>query len=368
MNTQKKILIAYHANCADGIGAAHAVTSILANPSKGAIDKPKLEYLAMRYSEENYTLLLDTLASDEYTELYVVDFSLPVVVLHEVIAIQGIKPPLQSIYIMDHHATAYEMYSREYPDTKPKWEYYFHESIYNDGATRLEIILDINECGTTLVYKELGGHAWTHSYTPLLYLYIKDRDLWQKRLQGTDEIHQVLKRWVLSIPSVHIKKQLAAMDKLMLAMEKALPEVIKEGKALLTAYQELVQKYVSSYGILASKVEAPNAMNIFYAQCPPEYASDVGNILAEKQGYYSVTYSPDPGLSTPDEFKYKLSLRSVSRPDGSYVDVSILAELFGGGGHAKAAGFYASNIYQVLSALQDIDVRCHMVLEVPTNG
>jgi hypothetical protein len=238
MNTQKKILIAYHANCADGIGAAHAVTRALTDPDRWNIDKDRLDYLTMSYSEESHIALLAALDANEYAELYVVDFSLPVAVLNKVL---GRAVPLQNVYIMDHHKTAYEMYEKEFPTSRPRWDYYFHQSGYPETATNLEIILDHEECGTTLVHKELGGHRYNESDMPLLYLYIKDRDLWTKKLHGTDAIHAVLKEWVLSIPSVHIKEQLAAMDKLMLAMEERLPEVIKEGEALLAKYQEQVQ-------------------------------------------------------------------------------------------------------------------------------
>ena len=353
----KKILIAYHANCADGIGAAHAVTKALTDPAKWGILPERLDYLAMRYTDGSYEELIKKIASDEYCELFVVDFSLPVITLDDIL---NITPPLDNIYIMDHHKTAYEMYKTAFPNIIPDWDWYLNKSTHNDGATNLEIVLDLSECGTTLVHKELSDHRYNEYYIPILYLYIKDRDLWQKKLHGTEEINQVLKEWVLSISPVHIKEQLAAMDKLMLAMEEALPKVIEEGKELLERYKVQVQKYANGYGILGSKPDTPRARNVLYAQCPPEYASDVGNILAEKQGYYSVTYSlADPAK---DGETYKFSLRSVDRPDGSYVDVSILARLFGGGGHAKAAGFYANDIYRALHSLQDIDVSCHMIL------
>jgi len=354
----KKILIAYHANCADGIGAAHAVTKALTNQTKWGILPERLDYMAMSYTDDSYSSLLKMLATGEYCKLYVVDFSLPVAILNKVIALR----PLDNICIMDHHKTAYEMYKNTFPNDNPDWDWYFHQSTHNDGVTTLEIILDITECGTTLVHKEMFGHMYNEVDMPMLYLYIKDRDLWQKKLHGTDEIHQVLKEWVLSISPAHIREQLASMDRMLLAMEEALPKVIEEGKELLDKYKVQVQKYANSYGILGCKPDTPRAMIVIYAQCPPEYASDVGNILAEKQGYYSVTYSPDLDFSAPDDFKYKFSLRSVDRIDGSYVDVSILARLFGGGGHAKAAGFYASDIYAVLHSLQDIDVRGHMIL------
>ena len=63
------------------------------------------------------------------------------------------------------------------------------------------------------------------------------------------------------------------------------------------------------------------------ANLPPVFASEAGNILAERAPFAATWYDCGDGM------------RAVSLRSHGAVDVSLIAKQYGGGGHRNAAGF-----------------------------
>jgi nanoRNase/pAp phosphatase (c-di-AMP/oligoRNAs hydrolase) len=151
---------------------------------------------------------------------------------------------------------------------------------------------------------------------PSIIRYIEDRDLWKFELENTRPIIANLFSYKLTIEF---------MADLLNKTEEELEVFVIEGKAIERKYQVDLQKIFKSnrrtIQIAGISVEACNA--------PPMFASDLGNMLAEQSfGTFGVTYHDN-------KYKRLFSLRSI---EGG-MDVSKIAELYDGGGHARAAGF-----------------------------
>ncbi|RLJ20009.1 phosphohydrolase [bacterium endosymbiont of Escarpia laminata] len=147
MDDIKNFLCLYHANCADGFGAAWAVRHALGNivdfhPAKYGLPPPDV--------------------TDR--DLIIVDFSYPCDTLREMAKLAA------SILVLDHHKTALE-------DLQPLLE---------DG-----IVLgtfDMDKSGAMLAWE----HFNPHQAPPALLRHIEDRDLWRFELAGTLEIQAAL--------------------------------------------------------------------------------------------------------------------------------------------------------------------------------
>ena len=62
---------------------------------------------------------------------------------------------------------------------------------------------------------------------------------------------------------------------------------------------------------------------------PAKYASELGNVLAKQTGSMAAIYAYDGSRQ-----EWQFSLRSI----GDF-DVSVIAKVYGGGGHLNSSGF-----------------------------
>lgn len=216
----------------------------------------------------------------EGRDVLIVDFSYPRAVLLELAA------KARSIRVLDHHASA----QRDLEGL--------------DFCT-----FDMNESGATLAWKAL--HPDT--VPPRLCLYVRDRDLWKWALGGS----KAVSAWI----GVQ-ERTFAAWDELRIDLAQFMPDVIERGEAILKhidAYVESTAKNARLYVLDGHTVPFVNA--------PGMMGSELVGKLAEKAPFAVGFFQRADG-------KWQYSLRSR----GDY-DVSKLAERFGGGGHARAAGF-----------------------------
>lgn len=278
-NARKEIVI-YHANCADGFAAAWCF-----------YDKApgKYEFIAASYGD----------APPDCTDaiVYMVDFSYKRDVVKEMCKVA------RKVYHIDHHVSAIE-------DLKPLWRYNEQEDFCDSFAP----YQDITMSGAMLAWRFLYGSS---KEVPLLLRHIQDRDLWKFELAGTREIAAALFSydWTFSL-----------FDDLMLGSE-GVSKLIHEGIALERKHNKDVASLIVS-GMHLSNIDEHTVPVL---NAPHMFASDAGNLMS--LGYKEGTMFAATYIDTPKGRTY--SLRSA--PNG--MDVSKIAERFGGGGHKHAAGF-----------------------------
>lgn len=309
-----KPLVIYHANCADGFGAAYAAWLKLGDEA---------EYLPMNYGE-TYNFDLSGIVIDHVgheingREVFILDFSFPREVMDDIFT------HAKRVVWLDHHKTAFEMWCGGYRKGDS------FQAIPLGGADPLKhyIILDDNFSGAYLAWEYFHPGA----DIPTLIQHIDDRDRWQFKMRCSKEVHTAL--------SSYKPWSFAQWDELMKPMHYA--TIITEGSAVLRAHNQHVQ----------DALKQARECHIDYGQCtiteqhiglaanaPAFLASDLGHELANKSSTFGLVWS------MVADGQVNCSLRS----NGDY-DVSAIAKAFGGGGHRNAAGF-STNIETLVSWL-----------------
>lgn len=302
-----KPLVIYHANCADGFGAAFAAWLKFGSEA---------EYVPMQYGAPP----IDSMIGKD-KEVYILDFSFP-------------KPQMEHLFRvakrvvwLDHHKTAFEMWCGGKL-------YDFSSNEGGEDGLKIQIRLNNAKSGATI--------AWEYFHpdkeTPMLIKHIDDYDRWQFKIEGTKEFNKVLwsyapwnfEHWETAFLPCNDFEVEGDFGSLLYACR------LDEGAAILRAHEANVQAVVKG----ASRKCKIRGLKDLYghvetiglaANCPPHLQSDVGHALAVQSETYGLLWYINK------EGKCLCSLRS----NGGY-DVSTIAKAFGGGGHKNAAGFEIS--------------------------
>lgn len=302
-----KPLIIYHANCADGFGAAFAAWMKLGDDA---------EYLPVQYGEK--VPLDPSRVQYEDREVYVLDFSFSREAMERLFA------NAKRVVWLDHHKTAFEIWC----GAGSVSSYTCHD------RPERHITLDNSKSGAYLAWEYF--HPGTE--VPMLIRHIDDYDRWQFKLERTKEFNKALwsytpwsfKQWeCLCDLERGVTEGFAYISALNFEAIK-FTDIYTQGAAILRAHEQNVQSVVKG---------AARACNIPWftltlvstglaANCPPHLTSDVGHALATQCGTYGLLWSINK------DGKCICSLRS----NGNY-DVSAIAKVFGGGGHKAASGF-----------------------------
>lgn len=266
-------LCLYHANCVDGFAAAYIVYHALAG---------QVELRPVHYQEPP-----PPMADIARRDVIIVDFSYPPQIIREM------AWHATSILILDHHASA-----------KKAWDIATEKF---KMPANVVARFDLKHCGAMLAWKH-----FSYPLQPPLWLqHVEDYDLWQFALPQTRVINAALSFYTRDIET---------WDKVLQSVKW--PELIEIGDILLQSRTSTIQFFAKN-----SSLSTLGGHIVPTANVPPDFANDVGNILA--QGWpFAVTYWNGA------QYRY-LSLRSA--PDG--MNVAEIAEGFGGGGHHHAAGF-----------------------------
>ncbi len=200
----------------------------------------------------------------------------------------------ESVTILDHHKSAEA-------DIQPLIE-----------AGRIQGEFDMERSGAAL--------AWDWCFPdvdrPRLIEHIQDRDLWRFQLEGTREISSVLFSYEQEFPVwMRILNNLED--------EEARQQMVVMGQALQRKHMKDVNEAIA----LTKRRMLICGYSVPVANVPYVYASDAGNIMAEGEPFAAMYFDSPNGR--------KFSLRSKD----TGMDVSEIAKRFGGGGHARAAGF-----------------------------
>lgn len=309
-----KPLVIYHANCADGFGAAFAAWLRLGDSA---------DYVACRYGEvttpADFDMKVSLAAKDN--DVYILDFSFPREVMDALFA------AAKRVVWLDHHKTAFEMWGAMGD--------FDRRGYVTEQCGAGTIILDNNRSGALIAWE----YFCPGTEVPKLIQHIDDYDRWQFRVDGTKEFSKAL--WSYAPWSFEQWKReflTADMGKRGLSFEQTArySGLIKEGAAILRAHDQNVQSVVKGGARKCSVWKLVDGVEIEYqfnlpglaANCPPHLTSDVGHELAVQSGTFGLCWTLN---------KTKMVANCSLRSNGDY-DVSAVAKAFGGGGHRNASG------------------------------
>ncbi|AEF21402.1 hypothetical protein [Pseudomonas fulva] len=272
-----KTLCIYHANCADGFGAAWVV--------RKALGADNVDFHPGKYGEPAPEV--------EGRDVIIVDFS------YKRDQLLQLAHSARSILIIDHHKSAAEDLAElpPAPATYSEWL---------EAQQPLGAVFDMQRSG--------AGLAWDYFFQghhrPALINYIEDRDLWRFKRPDTRSIMAS----VFSYP-----QDFKTWDWLMVSQ---MDELERAGDDITRSHEKNVADLLQNTRRLTIAGHDVPALN-----CPHFMASDAGHILAQGEPF-AACYSDTPKGRV-------FSLRS--QPEG--LDVSEVAKLYDGGGHRNAAGF-----------------------------
>lgn len=295
--TYKPDMMIYHANCADGFGAAWAAWMKWGD---------NIEYAPASYGQEPPEVL--------GKHVLIGDFSYKR---------NGLDTMLQgaaSIVVLDHHETAEA-------ELAP---FRFYES--SPGAVSaadvngmLRDLADLHRPPCVAVFDgNRSGAVMTWDFcfpgeeAPLLLRLIQDRDLWRFTMPKTKPFGV----WLRCEPFNFERWELIAQE---LNDGRDSDRIFHEAEAM----QRFFDQKVAEIGRLARRGMI-DGHEVPLCNCPPMFASEVGHWLLDENPFapFVACYS-DQGKSRG------YSLRS--RDDR--MNVADIARKFGGGGHRNAAGF-----------------------------
>lgn len=299
-----KPLVIYHANCADGFTAAWAVRQAMdCDIHPGVYNEPP--------------------PAAEGRDLILVDFCYPRHVLWD------IQQVANSILVLDHHKSAEADLQPEHQQIVRidqsahnfNWDKVLEYARADKGwipRTVIYALFDQNRSG--------AGIAWDFFHPgkarPLFLDHVEDRDLWRFALQHTREI----------CAAVHSHPYtFEAWDAL--AAEPTF-SLYQQGLVLVRARAKDITEQIAQCRreLVIGNYRVP------VASIPRSLVSDAAGQMA-KGSAFAACYQDQPAGR-------KFDLRST--PDG--VDVSEVAKLYGGGGHARAAGFTVPRDHELARA------------------
>ena len=287
---QTRPLIIYHGNCADGFSAAWCFWRKYGTNA---------DYVAGVYQQDPP----DVTGRD----VYLVDFSYKRDVVQDMLA------KAKSVTLIDHHKTAID----ELGPLKASMV-----ATNNNGmGDNFGWFCDLNRSGATL--------AWDYLFPgedrPLLLGHVEDRDLWRFKLPGTREIQA-------SVFSHEYSFEL--WDKLMSADQVELLKMTAAGAAIERKHHKDVAELVA----VCKRRLIIGGYDVPVASLPYTFVSDAAHLMAQGEPFAACYWDTAEGRI--------FGLRATE----TGLDVSEIAKQYGGGGHAKAAGFRVSREHVLAKA------------------
>ena len=268
--------VLYHAHCPDGFGAAWAAWTRLGETAT---------YIPVRHGVPPPDL-------PECGRLFLVDFAYPLEELAQ------LGEAAAHITILDHHKSAQSALAeiREPSRLDP-----------DNTQPGLFALFDMDESGATLSWQ----YFQPGEECPELLLYIKDRDLWQHALPGSQAVNAAIRSYPYDFTLWSEK----------LADEHAITHLLPDGEAIVRKQAQVVDELSSAVMWMelgGYRIPVVNATGSI---------SDIGHKLCElfPDAAFSASYRDTA------EDRREWSLRSV----GDF-DVSQIARLYG---HPNASGF-----------------------------
>jgi len=217
-------------------------------------------------------------------DVFIVDFSYPRTVIEKMLK------TARNLTIIDHHKSAIE-------DLKNL----FHPKLIK--------VFDMEKSGAMLTWEFLNVTP-----APPFIEYVQDRDLWHFKLPVSREVNAAMFSYDYDFDNWDLFAQITNFF-----------DMARDGAAVLRKQDKDIRELIPV--CLRKAVIAGHEVPLL--NVPYTLASDAGNVICK--GFpFAATYFDT-------ERARVFSLRS-SGEEGS-LDVSVIAKMFGGGGHPKASGF-----------------------------
>ncbi|MCW8930550.1 MAG: phosphoesterase [Gammaproteobacteria bacterium] len=285
---QHPITIIYHGNCPDGFASAVATQLFF---------KQQDNYKSFKDNITYHKGVHGTTPPDcQDKEVYIVDFS------YKRDDIKKLCQQAAKVTIIDHHISALN----DLKDLEQE-----HDN--------LEMNFDMEQSGAVLTWKYFHKTA-----VPKLFQHIQDNDLWKFELKYTQTI-------ILAIMSYPMKLKLWSS---WLKDEKILEVLHKEGLILERQTKSQIKRYKK-----AARIGKVAGYMVPIVNAPSNIGSELLHQLSD--GYpFAVAYQ--------DKSDRRVwQLRSGGE---KAIDVSEIAQQFGGGGHKNASGFSTESFTIEISA------------------
>lgn len=268
-------LVIYHGNCADGFSAAWCFWRKYGENA---------DYVAGVYSQNPP----DVAGRD----VYLVDFS------YKREVVERMLEQANSVTLIDHHKTAID-------DLRP-----LKVEQVGYGLETFGWFCDLDRSGATLAW----DYLFPGESRPLLLGHIEDRDLWRFKLAGTREIQATVFSHEYTFEQ---------WDKLMAADQTELLKMTVAGAAIERKHHKDIAELLK----VCKRRMVIGGHDVPVASLPYTLVSDAATAMAEGEKFAACYWDTADGRV--------FGLRATAEG----MDVGDIAKLYGGGGHAKAAGF-----------------------------
>lgn len=301
VNNDNNIFVLYHANCMDGLGAKFAAWTLYGKCAN---------YIPVHYNEPLPQELLDRINEPNDIEVYIVDFS------YDRETLDDLNSKVMKLIVLDHHKTALEALR---------------------GAPYA--IFDMNKSGAVLAWEYFRPGV----PVPKLLLHVQDRDLWKFKLDNTVEILLGFEPY---------KEDMEAWNQATFPkdFESVLESYRVKGETIKTFRDKQIKNTAKNATIISVPIDDPNRTNTETYKVALVNATDN---ISELGAYLNNSLDIDFSISyfIRSDGIVVLSFRSTA----GGVDVSKIAEAFGGGGHPAAAG--ATVTIDVLQRLLNLNIE-----------
>jgi len=275
-----KEIVYYHNNCADGFASAvvHYIES-----------GKEAEYIPFEYNKASVDVA-KALASDDIVFLDCCPDAGTLAIL---------LAKAKSVTIIDHHETAIAIL-----DQFSTFDYSNLTKVFSDEVS-----------GCKLAYQFYDQSELDCSKAVEL---ISDRDTWQFKMHESKAFHAAI---MMQVRSIEVWADIFASPYM-------IQQLIAQGQSVLQFQSDAVENIAKD-----RYMGTIEGVPVFFVNCPYQFRSYVGDFIVKE--YAELEGNPFAvALFTVMGTKVFYSLRSDKR-----VNCAKIAEKFGGGGHAGAAGF-----------------------------
>lgn len=307
-------VIVYHKiseeiDCPDGICAAYFMHNFL----KNIMQYPSIEVIGVSHRKEeeyfgDYQLPFNPTEKD----VYILDFCFPFNILKE------IQNKANSVTILDHHIGNIQNISA-------------FSKILTNKMSAAKYSPNEKDCGATLAWK----HCYQNNEYPWFLSHVFARDtgtggFYDGDMPESEAIGEAMSEMRKGLVGA---EAFPVFDRLMNASIEKQKEILERGKELLQPKYEACEQEISHWleNPVFEKIGEFLSVPVLRIQNSKNdrFYSWIGTLLSRR---YSDIFVAIITTNRPNGY----SLRANSK---SQIDCSVIAKVYGGGGHSKAAGF-----------------------------
>lgn len=290
----RNVVVGWHGACDDGHAAAWSVRQVIGDA----------EFYPCVYQKE----------PPDWTgrDVILVDFCYKRPVIDRLIS------QVRSLLILDHHKTAAEDLAG-LPAAGVSWHEWSQRLRLENNLPWVGVLFDMDRSGAGIAWDFFNNRAHSGERRPEFIDYIEDRDLWRKSLPEGDQFTIALRSY---------PQDFDVWDTL---VARGTQPLIEQGRAIWRYYRKICDDILKE-----AYVSAISGIGCWMVNAPYFAASEVAGDLGER---VQLPLTPEEPCFGGSYFQRTDGMWQYSLRSRSDFDVSDIARRFGGGGHAKAAGF-----------------------------